>query len=50
MIWMVRGEEAWLTEIARNAPPNASEREIAHCTRVREGGEAPSSEAAGEAH
>ena len=43
-----RGEEAWLSEIARNAAPDAGEREIAHCTRVREGGAAP--EAAGEAH
>jgi len=50
MIWMVRGEEAWITEIARNAPSDAPEREVAHCTRVREGGEAPASEAGGEAH
>ena len=50
MIWLVRGEEAWLTEIARNAAPDAGEREIAHCTRVREGGEAPATEGGGEAH
>lgn len=50
MVWMVRGEEAWITEIARNAPADAPEREIAHCTRVREGGEGPAPEAGGEAH
>lgn len=50
MIWLVRGEEAWLTEIARNAAPDAQEREIAHCTRVREGGEGSASEPAPEAH
>ena len=36
LIWTARGEEAWLSEIARNAAPGAREREIAHCTRVRE--------------
>lgn len=50
MIWLVRGEEAWLTEIARNAAPDAGEREVAHCTRVREGGEGAAPEAGGEAH
>ena len=48
MIWTARGEEAWLSEIERNAAPDAGEREVAHCTRVREGGATP--EAAGEAH
>ncbi len=54
LIWTARGEEAWLTEIARNAAPDAPGREIAHCERVREGGEgggeAPAPEAAGEVH
>jgi membrane-bound inhibitor of C-type lysozyme len=50
MIWTARGEEAWLTEIARNAPADAPEHEIAHCTRIREGGEGSAPEAAGEAH
>ena len=50
MIWTVRGEEAWLSEIARNAAPDAPEREIARCTRVREGGEGPVSETAAEPH
>lgn len=50
LIWTARGEEAWLTEIARNAAPDAPAREIAHCTRVREGGEAPMPGEGGEAH
>ena len=50
MIWLARGEEAWITEIARNAPADAPEREVAHCTRVREGGEGGAAEAGGEAH
>ena len=53
MIWTARGEEAWLSEIARNAAPDAPAREIAHCTRVREGGEggeAPAAAEGGEAH
>ena len=32
MIWSVRAEEAWLTELD---PGQTEEREIAHCTRVR---------------
>ena len=36
LIWSARGEEAWLAELADD---NAAEREIAHCTRVRDGGE-----------
>ena len=50
LIWTVRGEEAWLSEIARNAAPDAPARELAHCTRVREGGEAPAAGEGGEAH
>jgi hypothetical protein len=50
MIWTVRGEEAWLSEIARNAAPDAPARELAHCTRVREGAEAPAAAEGGEAH
>ena len=38
LIWTARGEEAWIGEIARSAAPDAPEREVAHCTRVREGG------------
>ncbi len=43
LVWSARGEEAWLTELAADF----SEREIAHCTRVREPGapEAHSEEA-----
>ena len=44
LLWTARGEEAWLSELAADY----SEREVAHCTRVREaglaeahGGEAP---------
>jgi hypothetical protein len=33
MIWSVRAEEAWLTELD---PGQSEEREIAHCTRVRD--------------
>ena len=35
LIWSVRGEEAWLSELA---PEQAEERELAHCTRQRAGG------------
>ena len=41
LIWTARGEEARISEIARNAAPDSPEREIAHCTRVREGGAVP---------
>ena len=41
LIWTARGEEAWITEIARNGAAEAPEREVAHCTRVREGGPEP---------
>jgi membrane-bound inhibitor of C-type lysozyme len=53
LIWTARGEEAWIGEIARDAPPDTPEREVAHCTRVREGGEAPAEAGhggGGEAH
>jgi membrane-bound inhibitor of C-type lysozyme len=33
MIWSARAEEAWLSELD---PGQTEEREIAHCTRVRE--------------
>jgi len=33
MIWSARAEEAWLSELD---PGQSEEREIAHCTRVRE--------------
>ena len=38
LIWTARGEEAWIGEIARGAPTELPEREVAHCMRVREGG------------
>ena len=45
MIWSVRGEDAWLSQLD---PGQTEEREIAHCTRLREGS-AEAGEAA-EAH
>lgn len=33
MIWSVRGEEGWLSQLD---PGQTDERELAHCTRVRE--------------
>jgi hypothetical protein len=45
LIWSARGEEAWLAELADGS---AEEREIAHCTRVRDGG--ADEPAADEAH
>lgn len=35
LIWSARGEEAWLAELG---DPGTEEREIAHCTRLRDGG------------
>lgn len=35
LIWSARGEEAWLAELGDG---HADEREIAHCTRLRDGG------------
>lgn len=32
LVWSARGEEAWLAELADD---NVTEREIAHCTRLR---------------
>lgn len=50
LIWSARGEEAWLAAIGRSADPDAPEREIAHCTRVREGAAAPAHGAGGGEH
>jgi membrane-bound inhibitor of C-type lysozyme len=50
LVWTARGEEAWLTEIARDAPPDAAGRELARCTRVREGGAEPAHAVGGEHH
>lgn len=36
MTWTARGEEAWIAELAAD---NVTEREIAHCTRLRSGEE-----------
>jgi hypothetical protein len=36
LIWTARGEDAWISEIPRNAAGDAPEREIARCTRIRE--------------
>ena len=36
LVWSARGEEAWLAELDED---NATEREIAHCTRLRDGGD-----------
>lgn len=41
LVWTARGEDAWIGEIARDAPAGAPEREIARCTRVREGAPEP---------
>jgi hypothetical protein len=35
LIWTARGEEAWLAELADD---DVTEREIAHCTRLRDSG------------
>lgn len=37
LVWSARGEEAWLAELAEDG---ATERPLAHCTRVRDGGDA----------
>lgn len=52
LVWTARGEEAWITEIARDAAAETPEREVARCTRVREGGgeAADPGHADGEAH
>ena len=41
LIWTARGENAWISEIPRAAAADAPEREVARCTRVREGGAEP---------
>ena len=41
LIWTARGEEAWIGALARSAAPDAPETEVAHCSRVREGGAEP---------
>ncbi len=41
LVWTARGEEAWISEIARGDDADAPEREVARCTRVREGGADP---------
>lgn len=48
VVWTVRGEEAWIGEIARSDPAGAPGREVARCTRVREGAAAPAAEGHGE--
>jgi hypothetical protein len=50
LVWTARGEEAWISEIARNAPAETPARAIARCTRVREGGAEPVPAEGGEAH
>jgi membrane-bound inhibitor of C-type lysozyme len=42
LVWSTRGEEAWLSELADDS---ATEREIAHCTRVRSEGAEGAAEA-----
>ena len=50
LVWTARGEDAWISEIARNAAADAPEREVARCTRVREGGAEPAHGTGGDAH
>ncbi len=50
LVWTARGEEAWISEIARDPSANAPEREVAHCTRVRDGVAAPLHAGDGEHH
>jgi|GEM_PF-6331338 len=47
LIWSARGEEAWLAELAGD---DGTEREIAHCTRLRSGGEHGEAAAAAPPH
>ena len=49
IIWLARGEEAWISAIARNSS-DAPEREVAHCTRVREGGGEAAHDEGGDHH
>jgi len=46
LVWSARGEHAWLHELAGDH----SEREIAHCTRLRSGGHDSHGEAAAPEH
>ena len=39
LVWTARGEEAWISEIGRAAAAEMPEREVAYCTRIREGNE-----------
>lgn len=48
MFWTARGEEAWISQLGRGAGSETVV--VAHCTRVREEGEAPAPETSGEAH
>jgi len=41
LIWSVRGEEAWISELD---PGQADERPLAHCTRIRAAGAAGAAE------
>jgi len=50
MVWTARGEDAWITEIPRSAAADAPEREVARCTRVREGAAAPAHDEGGDVH
>ena len=50
LVWTARGEEAWISEIPRNAAADAPEREVARCTRVREGAVAPAHGEGGDHH
>ncbi len=50
LVWTARGEEAWITEIARDAAIETPEREVARCTRIREDGAGPAHAGGGEHH
>ena len=50
LIWTARGEEAWIIEIPRSAAADAPEREVARCTRVREGSAEPAHDEGGDVH
>ena len=41
LVWTARGEEAWISELARDAASDAPAHEVARCTRIREGGAEP---------
>ncbi len=50
LVWTARGEEAWISELARDAAADAPARDVARCTRVREGGAEPAHEEGGDHH